>query len=295
MRRTFLLAAGIALLAVAGCGGPSAEERRAAESAWSKRADKRCEESAAFVAGTRQADTIDSLDHYAREVSGYMREGIADIGRIPVAEGAQERANAVMAALRSVQPPLRALTDATGDGDRNAEIKAAKALRARFTEMEPKLRAGSVRSCFTARQGHDLADRVLSPIWTQEYTELERRAMRGYDDVTRGHVSIGELPGRLRDFAGTMRRVRSKIDRLQPPSVVDDRDYLRILARLGAVSRELAARLDARDVPGIKRASRTLLRLGRESAAERSRLLAATSATAAPEPPEGDDADSLES
>ena len=285
----------MALMAVAGCGGPSAEERRAAESAWSKRAEKRCEEAATLVASSHQADTIEDLDRYAREVTGYMREAVADIGRIPVQEGAGDRAKAVTGGLRTAEAPLRALTEASRDGDRNAEIKAAKALRAHFAEIEPKLRAGGLRSCFTARQGRELADHVLSPIWIQEFTELERRAMARYADVSRGDISIGELPGELRSFARTLDRVRPKFDRLQPPSVVQDRDYLRILARISKVSRELAARVDARDVAGIRTSSRSLIRLGGNSEAERSRLLAATNSAAAPEPPEGDSADSQKS
>jgi pyruvate/2-oxoglutarate dehydrogenase complex dihydrolipoamide acyltransferase (E2) component len=291
MRRTFLLAAA-AIIACAGCGGPSAEQRRAAERSWSRQAERICEESATVVASRGEPSTVDDLERYTRDVSGDLRGASREISRLKVPEGAEARSEAVIGRLRTADAPLRALTDAGANGDRGAEVEAAKALRSHFAKLERPLQAGGLRSCFDSRQGDAIADHVLAPIWTQEFTELERESLRGLEGLgdTRG-LALGQYPAVLRKAAKANDRNARAVSHLEPPSVVDDGHYLKLLARLSASARRLADEIEVRDPARLRRALRALGSATTASEAERDRLLRASNATATPPEDDGEGGD----
>jgi hypothetical protein len=273
-----------ALVVLAGCGGVTADQR-AAERSWSAMAEDKCEQSAAFVASAQQPSTIDGLERYATDVAGYMRDGIAEIQRIPVPEGAEARATTVLGVLRGTEPQLRALEYSSRLGDRRAQVAAAKRLRDRWREIQGAVRTAGLRSCFDAKQGGIVADSVLAPIWVQRFAELQTDAGRQF--LKGGRVTNDRIPAALRRAARITDRLARRIQALEPPDSIDDTYYVRLLGRVSAAERALAGRVADHDAAGARIAQRELGAAVRRQATEVDRLGFGTGHFAVPVAPKG--------
>jgi hypothetical protein len=287
------LALAPALAVVGACGGdsgPTPEERRAAKSKWIQRVDAACRKANEAIAERGwPADLVD-LDRLVVRGIGDAQTAIKEIAALKIPEGAGPRPGAFVDELKTLEPELEKLSEASEDLEPADLVKAAEALKPRIAAAEKSAEDAGLSDCLTHDERFFVPDAVRAPVFAEQLNRLDRTLLRRIEKV---NFADAETPG---EFATAFRRYSEiidtaikGIDTLDPPQWAANQtaNYQVALRDLQSVTQKFTAilvedkgkPLYALDRAKYMRTQRELNRAARKEAKTRRKMLRAVGAS----------------
>lgn len=263
----------LAVLALQGCGGDSAEDRaaaRAAADAWSKQARADCEILGAELLSRSGAGDIEDIERYGSDVARLLRQSADELEGIPVREGAESRARPALDAIAGTQRQVQEVGSATRGSDLERVVAAGDALASRLRDTDPVMEPAGLRSCWGAEVGERVRRGLRAPIVLKGLDEIRREYARTLKAVGRAG-GLDRVATPLRDHAEMMRRTPAQLRQMPTDGVIDPSKLERLSGSVARVA-DTAARASTTGGAGARSALLRLVRVGLKFESELGRL-----------------------
>jgi hypothetical protein len=209
--RRLRTAVAIALMvaAAAGCGGPSAEERRAELRRWASAVDDICRATREDIAARGHARDLLDLHRVAERASDDVHAAIERIRRVPISEAVRPQVRSFLAELAKIEPRLSEMTGTTADGTLKEIGKLGLRLADATRLFQDRAEAVGLRECAHATHFDAVLDAFTAPVYATQVAQFEiwlARALQRVGDYR---------PPASPDFARHLRRAGSVLERAE--------------------------------------------------------------------------------
>ena len=203
------------------CGGdsePTAEERKAAKTRWTQRADAACRKANEAIAERGWPTDLVDLDRLVVRGIDDAQAAIREITALKIPEGAGPKPGAFVSELKAIEPELTKLSEASEDLEPAALVKAAEALKPRLATAEKAAEEAGVSDCLTHDERFFIPDAVRAPVFAEQLDKLDRSLLRRIQKIDFADASTpGEFAQAFSRYSEVIDTALKGIDALDPP------------------------------------------------------------------------------
>ena len=235
MRRAVAGTLSLVVAAAAGCGGPSAADKRAALERWEARADASCKASNTAIVARGWPDDLRDLDRLtvrAVDDIGKVSDGIQDQA---APKGSEARVAPFVDSLEALDPVMEQLRSRTHAFEPDELEAFAPKLQGALLKVEQAAKKLGLRHCAANEEHTWVPDAIRAPVFAQQLADLNREITvraRRFNRPARSAAAASRNLDRLSRVVGDADR---KLSRLKPPHWADAAayDYLYALRDVG--------------------------------------------------------------
>jgi hypothetical protein len=205
-----------------GCGGddgPSAQERRAAKARWIQRADGACRKAVDAIRDRGGPTNLVDLDRLVVRGVADARAAIKTITTLRIPEGAGPQPGRFVRELRTFEPLLGDLSEASETLDEVALMRVADELKEPLSTLEDRARDAGLGDCFRNDERFIVPDWVRAPVFAERMAKIDqsvfRRLQRLQDEVPTD--SAKDLARYFERLGDVIEDTEAAIDELEPP------------------------------------------------------------------------------
>jgi hypothetical protein len=287
---TWLGAAAVAAGALAACGGdgePTASELRAAKAKWIQQADGACRKANDAIAERGwPADLVD-LDRLVVRGLEDARTAIEDIAALRIPQGAGPQPGRFVRELRTLDPALDQLSQASEDLEPAALNEVADDLKPLLASLADRSKAAGLQDCLSHDERFFVPDAIKAPVFADRLAKVDRSLFRRLQRL-QDRAPLASAPGLARYFEDLGELVEANveaIDKLEPPQwaapqVARYQDVMRDLESVVGASHTLFSQgRDAITLPKLRRLERQYARVTLAERRARKAMLKAVGAS----------------
>jgi hypothetical protein len=214
----------LAAAALAGCGGPSAQQQL---TRWQSGTDATCRQVEARVAERGRPVDVRNLDRVTVRSVADIRAAMRAVAARPLPKGSEDRVRPFVDAVRRVEPRLDELVKAGEFLDETRLLVAVDKVHKPATELERLARRAGLSDCARPGFADDVSDALLTPLFVQRFNEIqaglrhELAAWRSDRRVAPDHtVTFLDLYEHLSGMGTTLDDTEDSFAGLYPPADV---------------------------------------------------------------------------